>query len=120
MFIGQIFSGLVEASPDHSVIPDIAQGWEVLEGGTKYLFHLREDARWSDRTPVTSGDFEYSWKRALELDSSNIPEYFYDIKGARALHQGELSDPDLFGVQSLDERTLLVELEQILPRANVA
>jgi oligopeptide transport system substrate-binding protein len=112
LFIGQIFSGLVEASPDNSVIPDIAQSWEVLEGGTKYLFHLREDARWSDGTPVTSGDFEYSWKRALDLGLSYIPEYFYDIKGARAYHQGDLSDPDLIGIRSLDERTLQVELEQ--------
>ncbi|NOR88723.1 MAG: hypothetical protein GQ524_00565, partial [Anaerolineales bacterium] len=112
LFIRQIFSGLVEASPDHSVIPDIAQGWEVLEGGTRYLFHLREDARWSDGTPVTSGDFEYSWKRALTPGTSLNPEYFYDIKGARAYHQGDLSDPDLVGVRSLDERTLQVELEQ--------
>jgi oligopeptide transport system substrate-binding protein len=112
MFIRQIFSGLVEASPDNSVIPDMAQSWEVLEGGTRYLFHLREDARWSDGTPVTSRDFEYSWKRALALGHSNIPEYFYDIKGARAYHQGDLSDPDLVGIRSLDEKTLLVELEQ--------
>ncbi|NIS81188.1 MAG: hypothetical protein GTO14_13505 [Anaerolineales bacterium] len=112
MLIRQIFSGLVEASPDKSVIPDIAQSWEILEGGTRYLFHLREDARWSDGTPVTSGDFEYSWKRALALGAEYVPVYFYDIKGARAFHQGDLLDPDLVGVRSLDERTLLVELEQ--------
>jgi len=111
-FIRQIFSGLVEASPDNSVIPDIAQSWEVQEGGTRYLFYLREDARWSDGTPVTSGDFEYSWKRALAFGHSNVPDYFYDIKDARAFHEGDLSDPDLVGVRSLDERTLQVELEQ--------
>jgi len=111
-FIRQIFSGLVEASPDNSVIPDIAQSWEVLEGGTKYLFHLREDAKWSDGAPVTSGDFEYSWKRALAPGTGLSPDYLYDIKGSRAFHQGDLSDPDLIGIRSLDERTLQVELEQ--------
>ena len=41
--IFQLFSGLVELRPDAGVVPDVAQSWEVLEDGKKYLFHLRED-----------------------------------------------------------------------------
>ncbi len=110
--IFQLFSGLVELRPDAGVVPDVAYSWEVLEGGRKYIFHLREDVLWSDGKPVTAGDFEYAWKRVLgDHDTFTIPRLLYDVKGARAFHQGEISDPDRVGVRAMDDVTLSVELE---------
>jgi oligopeptide transport system substrate-binding protein len=94
------------------VIPDVAQSWEVSEGGQKYLFHLRRDAHWSDGTPVTAGDLEYAWKRALDpATGSPIADQMDDVKGATAYHQGYIPDPDQVGVRALDDATLVVELE---------
>lgn len=108
----QLFSGLVELRPDSGIVPDVARSWEVLEGGKRYLFHLREDVHWSDGRAVTAMDFEYAWKRVLRNHSTfSIPRLLYDIKGARAFHQGEISDADGVGVMALDEVTLSVELE---------
>jgi ABC-type oligopeptide transport system substrate-binding subunit/DNA-binding SARP family transcriptional activator len=110
--INQLFSGLVDPSPDLGVVPDVAQSWDVLEGGKKYLFYLRDDVRWSDGNPVTAGDFEYGWKRVLDPATwSPLANLLYDVKGARAFHQGQVSDPDSVGVKALDEVTLAVELE---------
>jgi ABC-type oligopeptide transport system substrate-binding subunit/DNA-binding SARP family transcriptional activator len=110
--IDQLFSGLAEVSPELEVLPDLARTWEVSEGGRKYIFHLRDDARWSDGTPVTAGDFAYAWKRVLApVTGSPNADLLYDIKGARAFHQGDTSDPDRVGVGALDEVTLVVELE---------
>jgi oligopeptide transport system substrate-binding protein len=60
---------------------------------------------------VTAGDFEYAWKRIL-TSGWHLPNYLYDIQGARAYRQGELTDPDQVGVHALDEVTLAVELER--------
>ncbi|HEY66429.1 MAG TPA: AAA family ATPase [Caldilineae bacterium] len=110
--IEQLFSGLVESSPNMNIIPDVAYSWDVLEGGRTYIFHLRDDIRWSDGVPVTAWDFEYAWKRVLDPDTqSPCASLLYDVKGARAFHQGNLRDPDSVGVRALDETTLLVELE---------
>jgi ABC-type oligopeptide transport system substrate-binding subunit len=110
--VDQLFSGLAEVSPEMEVLPDLARTWEVSEGGSKYVFHLRDDARWSDGTPVTAGDFAYAWKRVLDpATASPNADLLYDIKGARAFHQGDTSDPDQVGVWALDEVTLMVELE---------
>ncbi|MFQ6102175.1 MAG: ABC transporter substrate-binding protein [Anaerolineae bacterium] len=110
--IDQLFSGLVEPGPAMDVVPAVARTWEVLEGGSKYVFHLRDDVVWSDGTPVTAGDFEYAWKRVLDpATGAPYAHYLYDIKGARAFHQGEVSDRDSVAVRALDERTLMVELE---------
>jgi ABC-type oligopeptide transport system substrate-binding subunit/DNA-binding SARP family transcriptional activator len=110
--IQQIFSGLVTLNAELDVIPEMAQSWEVLAGGRNYIFHLRDDARWSDEAPVTAEDFVYAWRRVLDpkIESPNA-SYLYDIKGARAYHQGELADPEQLGVRALDPVTLLVELE---------
>jgi len=111
--IEQLFSGLLELSPDMSVLPDVASSWEVLEGGRKYIFHLRDDVRWSDGVQVTAGDFEYAWKRMLDPASgSPLPSLLFDIRHAKAHHQGELTDPDRLGVRASDEVTLVVELEE--------
>jgi ABC-type oligopeptide transport system substrate-binding subunit len=110
--ISQLFSGLVELSPKMAVVPDLARAWEVVEGGRKYVFHLRDDAHWSDGTAVTAADFEYAWKRALDpVTQSPCASLLYDVRGAAAFHQGEVSDPDSVGVWALDEVTLVVELK---------
>jgi oligopeptide transport system substrate-binding protein len=93
-------------------VPDVAHSWQVLQDGKKYLFYLREDVSWTDGRPVTAADFEYAWKRVLaDHTTVSIPRLLYDVKGARAFHQGEVSDPDSVGVRALDEVTLAVELE---------
>jgi ABC-type oligopeptide transport system substrate-binding subunit/DNA-binding SARP family transcriptional activator len=110
--IDQLFSGLVKYGPELEIVPDVARRWEILDGGQTYVFHLRDDARWSDGAPVTAGDFEYAWKRALTpATGSPGASVLYDIKGARAFHQGQLSDPDQVGVRAPDRATLVVELE---------
>ncbi|MCI0580983.1 MAG: ABC transporter substrate-binding protein, partial [Chloroflexi bacterium] len=109
----QLFSGLVTLNPELDVIPDIAHSWEVAEGGRKYIFHLRDDVSWSDGAPVTAGDFEYAWKRALDPvgSASFAGALLCDIKGASAFRRGEIADPDQVAVRAMDAVTLVVELE---------
>ena len=91
----------------------MARTWEVSEGGRRYVFHLRDDLQWSDGVPVTAGDFEYAWKRRLDpVTARPNPSLLYDIKGARAFHLGQVSDPGSVAVQAVDQITLVVELEE--------
>ena len=61
-FIQDLFSGLVEETPDLAIVPDVAHRWEIKDGGWTYLFHLRDDVYWSDGEPVTALDFAFAWK----------------------------------------------------------
>jgi len=111
--INHLFSGLVELTPGMDILPDVARSWDVLEGGRRYILHLRDDATWSDGKQVTAGDFEYTWKRILVPSfGSEIASFLYDIKGAMAYHQGGLLDPTQVGVRAIDAVTLEVELEK--------
>ncbi|MCS7207594.1 MAG: ABC transporter substrate-binding protein [Dehalococcoidia bacterium] len=46
------------------VVPDLAQAWEVQDGGRTWVFRLG-DARWHDGLPVTSADVLYSLEAVL-------------------------------------------------------
>jgi ABC-type oligopeptide transport system substrate-binding subunit/DNA-binding SARP family transcriptional activator len=112
MVINQMFSGLVSTAPDLDVVPEVAQRWEISEGGRSYRFHLRPDARWSDGTPLTAHDFEFAWKRALDPAVSTDPSDLLAIKGAQAFYRKESADADCVGVWAIDDWTLDVELEE--------
>jgi ABC-type oligopeptide transport system substrate-binding subunit len=109
--IHQLFSGLVTLNADMDVVPEVARTWDVLDGGQRYLFHLREDARWSDGRPLTADDFVFAWRRVLDpAVASPNASYLFDVVGGRDYYEGRLHDPEQIGLRALDERTLLVEL----------
>ncbi|MBI3595711.1 MAG: peptide ABC transporter substrate-binding protein [Nitrospirae bacterium] len=108
-----LMEGLTEYDEQLRPRPAVARSWEVSPDGRTYLFHLREDARWSDGKPVTAGDFEYSWKRLLNPQTAAEYAYFlYDIEGAEDYNTGKADRPDSVGVRALDDRTLQVRLRK--------
>jgi len=110
--IGQLFSALVQFTPELDVIPDAARSWEILDDGLTYVFHLREGMRWSDGQPVTAHDFVCSIHRSLErARPTGAGVLSVDIKGVKAFLQGELVDVTQVGVQAQDDRSLVIELE---------
>ena len=65
-----IYDQLVRVAPDGiSLVPGLAESWDVSEDGLTYTFHLRPNVLFSDGTPMTSEDVLYSWVRA-----ANDPE----------------------------------------------
>src|SRR5690606_18265011 len=62
--VGDMLTGLTTEGPDGSVQPGAAESWTVSGDGLRYEFTIREHS-WSDGTPVTAEDFEYSFKRML-------------------------------------------------------
>jgi len=114
--INQLFSGLVELSADNNILPAVAYSWALLDGGRKYIFHLRQDAVWSDGAPVTAQDFLCAWQRTLDPGRpSPAADLLCDIKGVAAFRNSQRSDPSLLGLFVPDARTLVIELEKPTP-----
>lgn len=106
-----LFIGLAEFDAETNVVPHAAHSWEVLDGGMRYVFHLRDDIRWTDGTPLTAADFEQTWKRNLAPGTEAYPkDMLDDIIGARDYREGREADPDQVGVRALDPLTLEVQL----------
>lgn len=87
--ITNIFTGLVEPHPvTLAPIPAVAQRWDIDDAGRRYTFHLRTSA-WSDGTPLTAHDFEYSWKRLLDpATASKYGGFLHPIELGEAFNVG--------------------------------
>ena len=112
-----LLEGLLAQHPeDLHLIPGVARSWQESKDGKTYIFHLREDAKWSNGDPVTAADFVYSWRRALLPALGNNYAYMlYYLKNAKRFHQREITDFSAVGVKAPDDWTLKVELENPTP-----
>jgi ABC-type oligopeptide transport system substrate-binding subunit/class 3 adenylate cyclase len=104
----QMFAGLARVDEDQNVLPHIARSWEVLEGGTHYRFHLRDDVRWTNGESVTAHDFVWAWRRNLR--TSSYASELDVVVGARDYRLRKHEDPTSVGVEALSDHTLLVRL----------
>lgn len=112
--IRAIYAGLVYIDDDLNPTLDLAASYRVSDDFKTYIFFLR-DCYWSDGSPVTARDFEESWKLALTpAYTSNCTNLFYLIKNAKQAFFGTVSIDDV-GVRALDDKTLVVELEDPTP-----
>jgi len=91
-----LFEGLTEYDPvTLDPIPAVAESWEVDERATRFRFHLRRTARWSNGRSVTAWDFVYSWRRALAPETASPNAYLlYYIKNAEAYNTGKVKVRD--------------------------
>ena len=109
--IANLMVGLTEFNKDLKPAPVIAKSWDILDGGNRIVFHLRDDVTWSDGQKVRAQDFEYSWKRLL--NPKTAAEYAYilfDIVKAQEYHEGKTAEAADIGVRALDDVTLEVRL----------
>jgi ABC-type transport system substrate-binding protein len=109
----ELYAGLTRFS-GRGVAPDLAESWDIGQGGLVWTFHLRRNLRWSDDRPLTAQDFRRSWLRALDPRTGAAlagPDLGI-VKGARAYHE---TGRGAVGVQALDRRTLRVTLQHPVP-----
>ena len=110
----QLFDRLVEAWPERTIVPSLAERWEIADDGLRYVFHLREGLRWSDGTPLTAGDVEFGIKRVLnpKRPGSSVAIYFV-LENGQDYYLGRNDDADRIGVRALDDLT--VEFRLVAP-----
>jgi ABC-type transport system substrate-binding protein/class 3 adenylate cyclase len=108
-----LFAGIAQLDAEFNLIPHAARSWEVLNDGTRYVVHLRDDVRWTDGTAVTATDYEWAWKRNLTpATKAEFASALDDIVGARAFRQGMTANADSVGIRAFDALTLEIRLER--------
>lgn len=113
--IADLYEGLLALGARGDIVPGVAASWEVSDDGLTYTFRLRDDARWSDGTPVTAQHFVAGMRRSLSPDTgSTYAALLYPIDNAEAVAQGRLPATAL-GVSAEDERTLVIRLHAPAP-----
>jgi oligopeptide transport system substrate-binding protein len=131
--VRQLFRGLVYFDQDLNVaaaaaeeVPSVENGG-ISEDGLTYTFKLRDGLEWSDGSPLTAHDWEYSFKRFFDPNLGGNQYYqssYYVIQGAQEYNtalgtpdqpltpsQGDLAKlREGVGVNAVDDRTLQIRL----------
>lgn len=114
--VNNCFEGLVRQDAGGSLVPGVAESWEVSPDGRTYTFRLREDNQWrvdkDTYAPVTAEDFRFGLMRTLApVTGSQSADALYAIQNAKEVHEGRVIPEDL-GVEAPDPFTLVITLER--------
>jgi oligopeptide transport system substrate-binding protein len=113
--IQDLYEGLTRESSSGEVVPGVASTWDVDPSGTKYTFHLRPNASWSNGKHVLASEFVASWQRVLDpKQGSPVSTELRLLKGAAAIISGKMA-PTTLGVVAQSADVLIVNLEQPAP-----
>lgn len=115
--VRDLFEGLMNQDADGNLVPGVATGFEANDANDVYTFTLRDNAKWSDGTPVTAHDFVYAWQRAVNPELASPYAWYMElmsIENAKEIIAGEKPIEEL-GVEAVDDRTLRVNLSEPLP-----
>ena len=97
-----VFEGLTRFMGDGSVVPGLAESWEISEDGLTYTFKLREGVTFHDGTTMNAEDVKFTLDRINAEDSANAQKALYAA---------------IFEVNVIDPQTVEVKLSE--PNGNM-
>ncbi len=119
----QMYEGLYRLRGDGALTPAAAAGYRVSADGQVYTVTLRGGMTWSDGQALTAQHFVDGVCRALRPATGNGYAYLLyetvEVRGARAMAEGDATDCKTVGVKAVDNLTLQIVLERpaaFLPR----
>jgi len=110
-----IREGLVTFDERGELVPGQAESWQVLDGGKRYRFALRPDARWSNGDPVTAEDFVRAWQRAFTPETAAATAgLLKDVHNADEILKG-VEKVESLGITAVEPGILEISLNEPAP-----
>jgi len=72
-----VFEGLTRFMADGSVVPGLAESWDITDDGLTYTFTLRDGVTFHDGTSMNAEDVKFSLDRIGAEDSANAQKALY-------------------------------------------
>jgi len=123
----QVYEGLVKLSSKNlSVLPSLAESWDISNNGKTFTFHLRKGVRFHDDTcfdkgigrEVTAQDYKYCFEKLCSHNEDmNSGFYIFQdrVVGANAYYESTYKGAPLAagvsGIKAVDKYTLQIDLE---------
>jgi ABC-type transport system substrate-binding protein len=121
-----LYSALYFVDYTNTPQPDLADSYEVSDDNRVWTFHIREDAKFNDGSPVTAEDAYFTFIRALKpmteqemLDAGNtVPashlatQVFNDVVGVQELLRGEIDALPEEAIVVVDPQTIQITLRE--------
>ena len=92
-----LYNGLLGRDERGDPIPELAESWQVEQGGMVYRFRLRDGVKWHDGTQFTASDVKFTFEEVL-----------LKFHARTRASMGAL----LTGVEAPDDRTVVFRFKQ--------
>jgi peptide/nickel transport system substrate-binding protein len=92
-----LYNGLLGRDERGEPVPELAESWQVEQGGAVYRFRLRDGVKWHDGTPFTAADVKFTFEEVL-----------LKFHARTRASMGAL----LAGIEALDDRTVVFRFKQ--------
>ncbi|MFH1846022.1 MAG: peptide-binding protein [Candidatus Omnitrophota bacterium] len=66
---GYIYNGLTKVDKDLNLVGDLAENWDVQDGGLSITFFLKKNVKWHDGEPFTAEDVYYTFQTILNSNT---------------------------------------------------
>ena len=110
--VAPAYNCLIRTSPYDpmalEIIPELADTWDISNGGKTITFHLHKGVKWHDGTPFSSADVHYTIERIM-----NPPKGMVSPRGpvfAAIIERVETPDPDTVVIHGKGPSGLLLPL----------
>lgn len=105
-----IWSPLLEINFDGTVKEGISDLPTVSEDGKTYTFSIKDGVKWQDGTPITSDDFEFTFKYLMDSTyGGRFERDGLDMEGWEAYRDG--TSDSISGFKKVDDKTFSVVLD---------
>jgi len=107
---------MLRLDENYQIVPALAESYKVGPNADYVDFVLRQDAKWSDGTPITPEDWIFTFQHAADPKLDNPWAFFYyPVKGVQAYKSGKGAVTDI-GVEKIDARTVRIHGEGPVPQ----
>jgi peptide/nickel transport system substrate-binding protein len=72
-----LFQSLVTLNEALEIVPELAESWEVHDGGQTYVFHLRRGVQFHDATPFDAQAVKWNFDRLLNPEEAVLFRGFF-------------------------------------------
>ena len=107
-----VYEGLFSYNPDSlDPVKAACRSYSKSQDGRTYTFYIRDEASWSDGSPLLARDFRDAWLRAISpAEKADYAAFVDVIDGAKAYRLGKETDPAKVGISIIADRILQVRL----------
>lgn len=112
----QMFEGLMARQSDWATLkPGMAESYSISKDLKTYTFKLRRGLKWSDGSPLTAKDFEYSWLRLMRPATGAQYSFWLvnNVVGGREYAAKPTAETAAkVGIKAKDDLTFVVTLDK--------
>lgn len=113
--VQQVFEGLVKWGEDNSVLPNLAEKWDLSEDKTTYTFHIKKGVKFSNGRELKAEDFKWCFERVCnpKYTSATAASYLSDIVGVNDRLRDKAAE--ISGIKVKDDYTLEMKIDKPRP-----